>query len=436
VANSTTEAEYVAIANCCGQAYTYYCQLKVNVARHKLTTAIDVIAKAKNINREAHIHAKVDGKKVIISEATIRRDLKFKDERGVDCLSNEVIFEQLPLMGEDNLKLNELMKLCTKLSERVLNLKTTKTTQVKEISSLKKRIKRLEKKKKSRTHRLKRLYKIGLSARVDSFAKEQSLDEEDASKQERNIVDNDANADTILVDETVEDQGRYDYQEMFDTYVLNDEEEPSETLTTTTTIPISSKVQDKGKRIMVEESLKMKKKDQFSFDEQEARILQAEFDEQDKLEEEKAQLIEDENLAWDNVQAMMDADCELAARSKKQKVEDDKEQEELKRCLEIISDDGDDVTIDATPLSIKTPIIDYKIYKVGKKSYFQIFRADGNSQMYYTFSKMLKNFDREDLEVLWSIVKARFEKLQPADDMDSFLLSLCRLDSPTLRLLS
>nr|GFD25239.1 hypothetical protein [Tanacetum cinerariifolium] len=55
-------------------------------------------AKAKNINGEAQIHAKVDGKKVIISEATIRRYLKFEDKGGVDCLSIEVIFEQLPLM--------------------------------------------------------------------------------------------------------------------------------------------------------------------------------------------------------------------------------------------------------------------------------------------------------------------------------------------------
>nr|GEX01432.1 hypothetical protein [Tanacetum cinerariifolium] len=54
---------------------------------------------AKNINGEAQIHAKVDGKKVIISKETIRRDLKFKDEGGVDWLSNEVIFELLPLMG-------------------------------------------------------------------------------------------------------------------------------------------------------------------------------------------------------------------------------------------------------------------------------------------------------------------------------------------------
>ncbi|GKA35701.1 hypothetical protein Tco_0722192, partial [Tanacetum coccineum] len=105
--------------------------------------------------------------------------------------------------------------------------------------------------------------------------------------------------------------------------------------------------------------------------------------------------------------------------SKKQKVDDDKETEELKQCMEIISDDGDDVTIEATPLSTKSPtIVDYKIYKEGNKIYFQIIRADGNSQMYLTFGKMLKNFDREDLEVLRSIVKARFKKTEPVNYMD------------------
>ncbi|GJT07458.1 hypothetical protein Tco_0841920 [Tanacetum coccineum] len=63
--------------------------------------------------------------------------------------------------------------------------------------------------------------------------------------------------------------------------------------------------------------------------------------------------------------------------SKKQKVDDDKGPKELKQCMEIISDDEDDVTIEATPLSTKSPtIVDYKIYKKGKKSYFQIIRAD------------------------------------------------------------
>ncbi|GKB95140.1 hypothetical protein Tco_0981277 [Tanacetum coccineum] len=91
-------------------------------------------------------------------------------------------------------------------------------------------------------------------------------------------------------------------------------------------------------------------------------------------------------------------------------VDDAKEAEELKKYLGIVPDDGDDVTVDATPLSVKIPIIDYKIYQEGKKSFFQIIKADGNSQMYLTFIKMLKNFDREEFKVLWRIVKARFKR--------------------------
>ncbi|GJZ95405.1 hypothetical protein Tco_0667739 [Tanacetum coccineum] len=49
-------------------------------------------------------------------------------------------------------------------------------------------------------------------------------------------------------------------------------------------------------------------------------------------------------------------------------------------------------------------------------------KAGGNSQMYLTFGKMLKNFNREDLEVIWSIVKARFKKTEPVNYMDNFLL--------------
>nr|GEV25937.1 hypothetical protein [Tanacetum cinerariifolium] len=55
--------------------------------------------------------------------------------------------------------------------------------------------------------------------------------------------------------------------------------------------------------------------------------------------------------------------------AKKQKMEVDKEFAEPKQCLEIIPKDGDDVTIDATHLSSKSPtIVDYKIHKEGKKS--------------------------------------------------------------------
>ncbi|GJY32672.1 hypothetical protein Tco_0417141 [Tanacetum coccineum] len=50
------------------------------------------------INGEAQLHALVDGKKIIITESSIRRDLQLADEEGVDCLPNSIIFEQLALM--------------------------------------------------------------------------------------------------------------------------------------------------------------------------------------------------------------------------------------------------------------------------------------------------------------------------------------------------
>ncbi|GKC46487.1 hypothetical protein Tco_1064209, partial [Tanacetum coccineum] len=59
--------------------------------------------KAKTINEEVQLQALVDGKKVIITEYTVRRDLHLEDVEGVDCLLNATIFEQLTLMGYDKL---------------------------------------------------------------------------------------------------------------------------------------------------------------------------------------------------------------------------------------------------------------------------------------------------------------------------------------------
>ncbi|GJS21847.1 hypothetical protein Tco_0450479 [Tanacetum coccineum] len=107
--------------------------------------------------------------------------------------------------------------------------------------------------------------------------------------------------------------------------------------------------------------------------------------------------------------------------TKKQKVDDDKETIELKQCLEIIPDE-EEVSIDATPLAVKSPrIVDWKIYKEGKKSYYQIIRADGKSQMYMIFSHMLKSFDREDLKDLYKLVKARYGSTRPVESMNYLL---------------
>ncbi|GJV26004.1 hypothetical protein Tco_1378699 [Tanacetum coccineum] len=129
------------------------------------------------------------------------------------------------LSGEDRLKLNELMELCTSLSQRVLDLEKTKTSQAAEITELKERVKRLEKKGGSRTHRLRRLYKVGRSARVVSSEDEGLGDQEDASKQGRKIDEIDQDAEVTLVDET---QGRYGDNLMFDTGVLDNEQDMAE----------------------------------------------------------------------------------------------------------------------------------------------------------------------------------------------------------------
>ncbi|GJV58390.1 retrovirus-related pol polyprotein from transposon TNT 1-94 [Tanacetum coccineum] len=106
---------------------------------------------------------------------------------------------------------------------------------------------------------------------------------------------------------------------------------------------------------------------------------------------------------------------------KRQKVEDDKETTELKQLMEIDLDE-EEVAIDAIPLTVKPPkIVDWKIYKEGRKSYYQIMRVDGKSEMYMVFSQMLKSFDREDLEDLYKLVKAKYESTRPVEDLDLLL---------------
>ncbi|GJR61133.1 hypothetical protein Tco_1503295 [Tanacetum coccineum] len=209
------------------------------------------IVKAKTIDGEKHLHALVDGKKIIIIESSVRRDLQLADEEdeavhkelgdslvraattassleaeqdiggGTECQetigdtiahtrfesvskhSNDSLLARGNILQSDEyrIKLDELMALCTTLQNKVLDLEKTKTTQHNEIASLKRRIKKLEKKDRSRTHRLKRLYKVGLTARVESSDNEESLGE-DASKQGRiDIIDADEEITLVSVHE-------------------------------------------------------------------------------------------------------------------------------------------------------------------------------------------------------------------------------------------
>ncbi|GJY84393.1 hypothetical protein Tco_0497769 [Tanacetum coccineum] len=238
--------------------------------------------------------------------------------------------------GEDSMKLQELMELCTNLQQRVLDLETTKTSQANEIASLKRRVKKLEQKKRSTTHGLKRLYKVGSSRRVKSFD-EEGLGEEDASKQGR-IANIDANKDIYLVNvHTDEDMFGVNDLDGDEAKLASVAEETvnaaATTISTASTILVSAAItkttktvitddeitlakalaelkSDKGKGKMVkpEPVKKMSKKDILRLDEELAFKLQTKEEEEERLAREKSQQIEKANIAWDDVQAIIEAD--------------------------------------------------------------------------------------------------------------------------------
>nr|GEW58474.1 hypothetical protein [Tanacetum cinerariifolium] len=448
--------------------------------------------------------------------------------------------------GEDRLQLNELMDICTKLPDRILSLEQTKTNQVAKIDKLKKRVKNLEGKKK-RTHGLKRLYKVGLSARVESSEDEKGLGaQEDASKQRR-IAKIDANKDLFLIDESTQDQGRIKDQDLFKVHDLDGDEvfvdvttgenvehdatiaesieehdatiaesiegiiaattpqiskddvtlaqtlmeikaakpkakgviiqEPSEFRTTSPSQPLqSSYAKDKGKRIMVEPVKPLKKKDQIVLNEEVARKLEAEMKAEMDEEERIAREYNEANIAiieeWDDVQATIDADRQLAEQIQAQKGEHLSIEERSKLLAELIESRRKYFTTKrAEEIKNKPPIKaqqkslmctymknmegfkqkDFKgksfddikkmfdkLYKrvntfvdmntenveeILKKTQAEV--TEGSSkragQELEQESAKKQKLDEEDLEFLKSIVKERFKKTKPVDDMDNLL---------------
>nr|GEV82495.1 hypothetical protein [Tanacetum cinerariifolium] len=97
--------------------------------------------------------------------------------------------------------------------------------------------------------------------------------------------------------------------------------------------------------------------------------------------------------------------------------------EELKKHLEIMPDEDNDVYTEATPFTRKVPVVDYQIIHVNNKPRYKIICVDDTHQLYASFITMLKNFDRDDLETLWSIVKERFSTSKPNNFSYEYLLT-------------
>ncbi|GJX47413.1 retrovirus-related pol polyprotein from transposon TNT 1-94 [Tanacetum coccineum] len=284
------------------------------------------------------------------------------NEENVPTHSNDPL-----LSGEDSLKLNDLMEICTKLQQRVLDLENTKTAQAQEISSLK-------------------------SAQVVSSEDESLGDKEDASKQERKIYDIDKDVEDVVekevstadpvttggevvttasvevsaattttttaiteVDLTLA-QALAELRSAKPKVVIQEPvqnttitapstipkaksisfRDPVESTTRTTLTLIPSSIKDKGKAKMIEPEKPLKKKEQIRLDEELAFKLQAEEEEKSRLAREKAEKVEESNISWDNVQAMIEADRLLAERLQAREQEELTDEEKARLFVELL----------------------------------------------------------------------------------------------------
>nr|GEU96914.1 hypothetical protein [Tanacetum cinerariifolium] len=149
-------------------------------------------------------------------------------------------------------------------------------------------------------------------------------------------------------------------------------------------------------------------------------IFQARFDENMRFLFKSREEIEEEDE--EIIKSINETPAQKAAKRRKLN-EEAQEAEELKKQLEIVNDEDDDVFTEATLLGRKVHVVDYEIVMINNKPRYKIFKADDTHQLYISFITLLKNFDREDLEDLWRIVKERFSTSKPSNYSDDCLLA-------------
>nr|GEX18178.1 hypothetical protein [Tanacetum cinerariifolium] len=145
-------------------------------------------------------------------------------------------------------------------------------------------------------------------------------------------------------------------------------------------------------------------------------IFQARFDENIRFLFKSREEMEEEDQ--EALKSINETPAQKATKRRKLN-EEAQEAEDLKKRLEVVDDD---VFIEATPLTRKVPVVDYQIVLIDNKPRFKIIKANETHQLYINFITLLKNFDREDLENLWGIVKKRFSTSKPTNFSDEYLL--------------
>nr|GEV89741.1 putative ribonuclease H-like domain-containing protein [Tanacetum cinerariifolium] len=449
VATSSTKAEYVATASCCTQVLWIQNQLlDYGVGKGFLGVETPLFEGMLVGVIEEQGAAKEQVQDDVDDAAAIQGDAVHEPS-----ISSPTPSTPPPQQSQDLLSTSqEALNACATFTRRVEHLEYDKVAQALEIIKLKRRVKKLERGKKVKVLKLRRLKKVGTSYKIDSS---DDAKIEDASNQGRMMDELDRDeevittaSESVTAASTTIAAAKPQVHAATITaapvrvatastrrrkgVVIRDPEEES-----TTIIPADTKSKDKGKGIMV-----IKKRPQteaqarrnmimylknvagfrldyfkgMSYDDIRP-IFEAKFNSNiEFLLKTKEQLEEEENKA---IQSINETPAQKAAKRRKL----NEEVEDLKQHLEIVPDEDDDVYTEATPPARKVPVVDYKIIHFNNKAYYKIIRADGTHQLYVSFLTLLKNFDREDLESLWSIVKERFSTSKPDNFSDDFLLT-------------
>ncbi|GJW32812.1 reverse transcriptase domain-containing protein [Tanacetum coccineum] len=246
------------------------------------------------------IQALVDKKRVIVTDSSIRRDLHLDDAEGKDFsgritpLFDTMMVQPVEEMGEDSDNPTDstpipIIDQPSSSSQPKKDKLSKKDAQAKEIEALKKRIK-LEKRKISRPYMLKRLGKL-----VCPKKEFESLCRLDLTTADDDSVVPTTNEEITLAQTLIQIKAaKPKVVTTADTTTTTTRpkdkgvvvQEPSEFRVPQEIKPLSSK--DKGKGIMIEPKVPLKRKDQIALDEQIARDIQAKLD---------AELLEEQKLA-------------------------------------------------------------------------------------------------------------------------------------------
>nr|GEV10464.1 hypothetical protein [Tanacetum cinerariifolium] len=358
--------------------------------------------------------------------------------------------------------LQEALDACAALTRRVEHLEYDKVAQDLEITKLKTRVKKMERANKVKTLKLRRIRKVRTSQRIESS---DDTIMEDVSYQRRMIDKLDRDEGVALMGEKEEekkakkvkviaddDQVEGRQAEIQDEIYQIDMDHPSKVLSmhedetkvqevveVVTTVKLITKVVtaastpvSAASTIIPVAELKIHAatitvapvKNAAASTRRRRGVVIRDPEEESTVEiptktKSKDKGKEEENIA---IESINETPAQKAAKRRKM----NKDVEDLKHHLEIVPDEDDDVYTEATPFARKVPVVDYHIIHLNNKPRYKIIRADGTQQLYVSFITLLKNFDREDLELLWSIVKERFSTSKPNNFSDDYLLTTLR----------